>query len=138
MKKIFDFFLTKYGNGDEINTFNLPDFRGRHLEGASTTNAVGTHLEAGIPNITGKTGLFAGIDRYGTPIVEGALNYSNNASGGGWDRNNGNDHACITINATDGETKTDGTLKTANEHHVYGASNTVQPDSVCVNYIIKY
>ena len=44
----------------------------------------------------------------------------------------------LGIDASKGETKTDGTLKTADEHHVYGASDTVQPPAVAINYIIKY
>lgn len=38
----------------------------------------------------------------------------------------------ITFNASKGETKTDGTLKTADEHHVYGAANGVQPQNISI------
>ena len=78
----------------------------------------------GLPNIIG---------RLGSPTTEysiwssGALknsgieSYNSRASGGG-----GNSWI-IDFRASNGETKTDGTLKTDRDHKVYGASNHVTP-----------
>lgn len=109
----------------------LPDLRNRFLEGANSV--VREYKEAGLPNITGQTyNLTAATD-----WEEGALSNAHVAgdvySGGSaltkfrW----------LELNASKGETKTDGTLKTEDEYHVYGSSDTVQPASYTVNYIIK-
>jgi microcystin-dependent protein len=124
---------TKFGAGDGNTTFNVPDFRSRHLEGASVDNAVGTHLEAGLPNITGVMGKIASSYIVGSGCFGRKAGTETYRAGGSQSEN-----ATVNFDGTNGETKIDGTLKTANEHHVYGASNTVQPDSVCVNFIIKY
>lgn len=49
---LFSVIGTLYGNGNGSTTFKLPDLRDRFIEGAGT-NAIGTYLEAGLPNITG-------------------------------------------------------------------------------------
>ena len=117
--------------------FKLPDLRCRFLEGANGN--LGELIEAGLPNIIGE--VKNNDPSYGSiqmvnPKFKGAFSgkFHGNA---GW---SGSVFGCHTleIDASKGETKTDGTLKTANEHHVYGASDTVQPPAVCVNYIIKY
>lgn len=36
------------------------------------------------------------------------------------------------FNASKGETKTDGTLKTSSEHKVYGSSNFVTPKNITI------
>jgi hypothetical protein len=36
------------------------------------------------------------------------------------------------LDASKGETKTDGSIKTASEHHVYGAANGVQPQNISI------
>lgn len=45
---------TKYGAGDWSTTFNLPNLHHRFLEGTTTTSEVGSSVQAGLPNITGK------------------------------------------------------------------------------------
>nr|DAV69010.1 MAG TPA: tail collar fiber protein [Caudoviricetes sp.] len=44
---------TKYGEGDGVTTFTLPNLDGRVLQGTNDTGEVGTYLEAQLPNITG-------------------------------------------------------------------------------------
>lgn len=46
---------TKYGAGDGLTTFNLPNLMGRVLQGTTNTGEVGTYLEASLPNIQGTT-----------------------------------------------------------------------------------
>ena len=47
---LYDVIGTIYGTGDGSTTFNLPDYRGRFIEGAVTA---GTVKSAGLPNIKG-------------------------------------------------------------------------------------
>lgn len=44
---------TKYGEGDGVSTFTLPNLDGRVLQGTNDTEEVGTYLEAQLPNIVG-------------------------------------------------------------------------------------
>ena len=46
---------TKWGEGDGSTTFTLPNFNDRFIEGTTDTEKVGQYLEAGAPNITGRT-----------------------------------------------------------------------------------
>lgn len=124
---LFNVIGTSFGNGDEINTFNLPDLRGRFLEGADGN--LGNRIEAGLPNITGTVS--SNQDLFPSGAFEMISMHHKNSGAEAYASN-------VCFNASKGETKTDGTIKTETEHHVYGASNTVQPPAVCVNYIIKY
>ena len=130
--ELFSIIGTYYGVGDSSTTFNLPDMRDRFVQGASTTNQIGTKLEAGIPNITGSlTGLCASfLSNSGAFSSLSGISY--------FTTDTVRYTSVVDLDASKGETKTDGTLKTANEHHVYGSSDTVQPPAVCMNYIIKY
>lgn len=121
---LFNAIGTKFGNGDNINTFNVPNLKDRFLQGANGN--LGTYKEAGLPNITGSVGI---RDNYYAPNEQknGALSvvtisttdYASLFA-------NGKTNPCeIRFNATD-------------SNSIYGKSNTVQPPAVCVNYIIKY
>lgn len=48
---------TKFGTGNGSSTFTLPNLDERFIEGTTTTSDVGKKLEAGLPNITGRTGI---------------------------------------------------------------------------------
>ena len=118
--------------------FKVPNLQDRFLQGANEN--LGTYKEAGLPNITGDSGkVYKSSQRSDVNVGSGAID----SRGGiyvdsGSNDSNFNGYTGFIFNASKGETKTDGTLKTANEHHVYGASDTVQPPAVCVNFIIKY
>lgn len=116
--------------------FKLPDLRGRFLEGANGN--LGELIEAGLPNIKGeiKTNETYGSIQGYHPSGNGAYKVTGKGNSS-WQGSVAGTFD-LEFDASKGETKTDGTLKTANEHHVYGASDTVQPPAVCVNYIIKY
>mgnify|MGYP000817045444 CR=1 FL=1 len=45
---------TTWGTGDGKTTFKLPNMHHRFLEGTTTTSEVGTYVEAGLPNISGR------------------------------------------------------------------------------------
>lgn len=49
---------TKYGEGDGVTTFTLPNLDGRVLQGTNDTGEVGTYLEAQLPNIIGSATRF--------------------------------------------------------------------------------
>lgn len=53
--KLFAKIGTKYGAGNNSGTFNLPNLVGRVAWGA--TNSIGTKIEPGLPNITGRGGM---------------------------------------------------------------------------------
>lgn len=111
---LFNIIGTKFGNGDKINTFNVPDLKGRFLQGANGN--LGTVKEAGLPNITGNFG------KVTDPFGNGA--FGNNRTQGNWGGGGG----------TFGNIYFDASRSNA----IYGKSDTVQPPAVCVNYIIKY
>ena len=141
---LFNVIGTSFGNGDTINTFNVPDLRGRFPEGANGN--LGNRIEAGLPNITASaTNGFVDHNLHtalrnlkGALRTGGALPKSVYTSAPPDSKGYYYNDVKLVIDASKGETKTDGTLKTADEHHVYGTSDTVQPPAVCVNYIIKY
>ena len=92
-------------------------------------------IEAGLPNIKGKLA----YNKLADAIIkeEGALfngEGSNNYPTGG--AISGQQYA-ICLDASKGETKADGTLKTQDEPHVYGNSDTVQMDAFTVYWVIK-
>lgn len=119
-------------HSDTEGKFKIPNLKGRVLQGAD--GKLGELIEAGLPNIKGRfrhttTG-------GGGSEVDGA--FSNftvsevQANAGGKYTGNG-----VKFDASKGETKTDGTLKTEYEPHVYGNSDTVQPPAFTVRWIIK-
>lgn len=111
--------------------FRVPDMRARFPQGASEN--LGEMIEAGLPNITGTTtghwhGSFNGA------LKKGSLLYGFGPSHTGY----GYKPTSVTFDASGGETKTDGSIKTDEDYKVYGKSDTVQPPAFTVNYIIKY
>ncbi len=122
---------------DAEDIFRVPDLRGRFAQGANGN--LGEVIEAGLPNIIGRLGAPLNDGGDGSREIFGA--YSGSYKSGNSDGNRGDtrqQNGVQIFNASNGETKTDGTLKTSGEHHVYGASDTVQPPAVAINYIIKY
>ena len=114
---------TTYGAGDGSTTFKLPDLRDRFLEGAGT-NAVGRYLSAGLPNITGETGYFArNQDFPNTGALYNRTHVITNEDSFGHD--NYLFIGTVGINANFSNT-------------TYGSSSTVQPQSMVVQYLIKY
>lgn len=121
--ELFGVIGTAFGNGDGTTTFNLPDPRNKFLEGASTTNPVGTEKSAGLPNIKGNVDsqvAGSGTQGAGAMGVSGqGFNYGTPGSGGSWGG------TIISLNAH-------------NSNAIYSDSvDTVQPPAVCTNYIIK-
>lgn len=117
-------------HSDTEGKFKIPNLKGRVLQGADTV--IGELIEAGLPNITGT---FSGDDINALQEYTGCFSLTEkSASGQG--AANGSDNLAI-FDASKGETKTDGTLKTQDEPHVYGNSDTVQMDAFTVYWVIK-
>lgn len=57
---LFSVIGTRYGAGDGSTTFALPNLHHRFLEGTTTTSEVGSSVQAGLPNITGRAQIVCG------------------------------------------------------------------------------
>lgn len=112
--------------------FRVPDLRARFLQGASEN--LGEMIEAGLPNIIGSFGSMPA--RNGNSFYNGAFTQTQNHSYAS--STDGGDALVVSFDASKGETKIDGDLKTDEDYKVYGKSDTVQPPAFTVNYIIKY
>jgi hypothetical protein len=110
---------TLYGTGDGTTTFQLPDLRGRFLQGGTA----GTYQGAGLPNIQGT---LEGIS-WGTGQAWGVFSVS--ANSGAMDIN-----SAESGNAVD----TYYQFNAGNGNSIYGNSETVQPPALEINYCIKY
>ena len=118
---LFEAIGTQYGEGDGTTTFNVPNLSGRFLQ-MDTTKAIGTYVEAGLPNITGSVGYTVGAT-FGS---DGCFTKDNNTNSAWW--------AGATNVARSSVFHMDASLSSA----IYGKSETVQPPSFIVNYFIKY
>lgn len=126
-KELFDVIGYKYGGTG--NLFNLPDARNRFPEGCDEN--LGQYIAPGIPNIKGHFGRVA----YYGGSMSGAFEKSDSGAsegGSGSAKYYGTDFTAIN-----GETKLDGSYKTADDYKVYGKSETVQPAAFTIVYIIK-
>ena len=122
-----------FNKGLADGKFRVPDLRKRVPEGASDN--LGAYIEAGLPNITG-TFSVQGCDAYRN-IATGAFRTLNTGTVDSGTSNSGGYLNRAGFDASKGETKTDGTLKTDDDYKVYGKSDTVQPNAFTTNYIIK-
>lgn len=105
-----------FGKGDGSSTFVLPDYRERMMQ--YTEDSIGKQREAGLPNITGKTGngsWFPTSGAFSAPR-DGSVNLSE-----------ANEHGYKAINF-------DASLSNA----IYGKSSTVQPPAINVIPILRY
>ena len=118
---LFNVIGTSFGNGDGINTFNVPDFRGRFLEGANGN--LGNRIEAGLPNITGDFG------------AQGSVDVANLGTGAFRVTKTGKIDAGFSGSSN---YSLQQSFDASRSNSIYGKSSTVQPPAVCVNYIIKY
>ena len=121
-KDLYEIIGDTYGTSTDNTKFKLPDLRDKFIQGAN--NNLGTNKNAGLPNITGSfapgsvpnthtkyaTGAF-----YGSIITEDKIIGEINATNVGYGYN----------------------FNASRSSSVYGNSDTVQPPSVCLNFIIK-
>lgn len=104
--------------------FKIPDLMGRFLEGANGN--LGKRIEAGLPNITGRFGTKSGNNgsTFGLKEFSGCM-YGSGSARGFVDSSGSPENKYANFDAS-------------RSSAIYGKSDTVQPNSVCVNYIIKY
>lgn len=116
--KLFALVGTTFGAGNGTTTFNLPDARGRTMQGANGN--LMALLAAGLPNITGLVNI-------------GAL--GGTGSGALW-----NVPAGVTKRAMVDTAENSGSinLDASRSSSIYGNSTTVQTPAIAVNYFIKY
>ena len=122
---LFDAISTTWGVGDGSTTFNLPTSEDLVLQGASTTNPVGTYLQAGLPNITASSNI-AGQETISQPssgAITGTYAHANFYWSGGGSASENIDFLGF-----------DASLSNS----IYGNSNTVQSPAACVRFMIKY
>lgn len=122
---LFDLIGTTYGDGDGSTTFNLPDLIARFPEGAATA---GAKKEAGLPNIQGNASTSGSCTAFDN--TTGALRCSDLGDGHAM----GSDPGQAGMQNYPGN---DLNLNAAWSNPIYGNSDTVQPASLTVRYIIK-
>lgn len=116
---------TSYGAGDGSSTFTLPDFRDRFPQGAGNV-VPGTYLNPGLPGIWGNTGwIKPGFALGGADGAFYDAGDNNGSSSGFTPRHDTTSRYRSGFNAN----RCSG---------LYGASSTVQPPALAINYIIKY
>lgn len=115
-----------YGNGDGVETFNLPDLIDKFVEGSATA---GTAKAAGLPDVQGL--LIVGVIGESTWDVRNATGAFSTPAATSATRLKSNGYA--TRNASDNIN-----FKASNYNSIYGNSATVQPPAVTMRYIIKY
>ncbi len=122
---------TTYGAGDGSTTFKLPDVRGRMLQGANSTHALGTSIAAGLPNISGSVNFRAwNANGYLTTGVSGAFTHT---------KVEAVDSPYGTAGYTGTtESVTRVSLNASRSNSIYGNASTVQPPALAVNCFIKY
>lgn len=117
--RLFNVIKEKFGAGDGVTTFNVPNLVEKFIEG--TESSVGQTLDAGLPNIKGEWNHSSGYNSY--TKNNGAIKSSSSSSpttgiGAGWQNEN------ISFDAS-------------RSNSIYGKSNTVQPPAVKMLLIIK-
>lgn len=113
--KLFEKIGTTCGPGNGSTTFNLPDMRNRVPWGA--TNSIGTAIQPGLPNITGKFSAYEFTAfRDSSVRGEGALYPTGEAWFGG---NKGSSDQSAVLG-----------LDASRSNAIYGRSSTVQPPAL--------
>ena len=131
--ELFAVIGTAYGSGDGSTTFNVPDIRNKFLEGASTTNPVGTEKSAGLPNIKGNANFRSGPNHYSN-FTDVNNAFKNSVT------KDSSTSPFTTFGINESVSSYKDTLKfNANDFNsIYSDSvETVQPPAVCTNFIIK-
>ena len=118
--RLFGVIGTTYGAGDGTDTFNVPNLVDKFIQGNSVA---GTEHSAGLPNITGGVNWFLPANEISSAI--GAFRWTNTTSMKAVTEGGNNVPDYFTIDAS-------------RSSAIYGNSNTVQPPSVTMRYIIKY
>lgn len=114
---------TTFGEGDGKTTFNLPDARGKVLEGA--TDSPGKILQPGLPDIEGDAKLYNSAIGVAAQACRGAFKQ-------------GEAYYSGVVSATSTEVVAKLELKASLGNTIYGASDTVQMAAITTNIFIVY
>ncbi len=119
---LFNVIGTKYGSENEA-FFNIPNLSDRFIQGASEKNKLGTYLSPSLPNIKGTISSYMhySTDSNLFQISRGRGDNKGNQTPGGYPHD-----TAFTFNAN----RYNGIYK--------DECKTVQPNALCLNYIIKY
>lgn len=134
-KDLFDVIGTTYGTGNGSTTFTLPNLIDRFIEGSSVA---GIYVEQGLPNITGLFKYFT------APLPESERqNYKAHQYGAlYWGTGGLSDwSASMLVSKSLSDDKfqvADPAFNASFSNSIYGNSNTVQPNSLQCQYLIKY
>jgi microcystin-dependent protein len=132
--ELFAVIGTSFGTPSDNTKFKLPDLRGKFVEGVPISGSVGANISAGLPNITGELGYLKALSSYnyveGINVQSGAFSSSFNLK---------LDPVQYAAATSEDVTTNSGMVvfQASDSNSIYGRSDTVQPPSVCVNYIIK-
>lgn len=117
--KLYAVIADLYGTATDMEKFKLPNLASRYIQGVGT-NALGTYLSDGLPNITGSL-----ADNYvGKGVsVSGAFTATWQGEMVGYGSTGG--YSVLYLNAN-------------KSNSIYGKSSYVTPRTLVLNYIIKY
>lgn len=148
--ELFNLIGTNFGSGDGVNTFNVPDYRGKFLRGLGGDSAsdIYTTQTEGIPNHTHATGrqstqnngnFIWNSENDDYTMGENAGSIYWNGSGDTDSHNTYTDGASVNTSLGYSYTLATSLAKTDNTDTdgVFGASNHVTPINQAVNYFIK-
>ena len=124
--ELFAVLGTKCGAVDTAH-FSIPDTHHRFLEGTTVLSEIGKYVAAGLPNNAG------GISFYNT---SGATLVHPDQTGSFYGEYNSANHQTIT-NITEGESFSSLRMDARRSSAVYGASDTVQPNSLRALALIR-
>ena len=113
-----------YSSGDGSTTFRVPSLK-CWVKSGSSINEVGSYLEAGLPNITGKLGVDSSFKSNGSSLFIGAFAYHTD------------NYAKNGVNAGSGGGSYDASFDASRCSPVYGKSDTVQPPSIVGLWLVK-
>lgn len=120
---LFALIGTKFGAGDGVNTFNLPDYRGKFLRGLGGDSAsdIYTTQAEGLPNIT----------QSDVPLLTSKLNsgFLTNTTQTTQSMTGGGGFAGLGV--------VNFEIDASKANAIYGASSHVTPINQAVNYFIK-
>ncbi len=119
---LFNVLGTKYGSENEA-FFNLPNLVDRVIQGASEKNKLGSYLSPSLPNIKG--------------TIFSHMHYSTDSSLFSISRGRGDNFGNVSPGSYPHDT---AFTFNANKYNGIYKDNcqTVQPNALCLNYIIKY
>lgn len=122
-----------YGESGSEDTFLLPDLRDKFVQGANGN--LGTTKEAGLPNITGEVGYIKSI---GDGSYWQGININTGVFKSSQQTVRTSPTATTAAESTShSQPPSTVVFKASDSNSIYGNSDTVQPPSVCLTFIIK-